>query len=740
MDIFENKDSNKTLAASLREYWTIVLKRKWTIISFALTVFTLVTLFSFLAKPTYTAKGTLLIEREPNFLNFGQAFQIETFNDDYFQTQFKLLESRSLADETINRMKLYENPNFTGNSPAKGPVDIKSDALFRDRLFRIFSSRLEVKPISQTRLVEIKFKDGDQRFAAEILNTFFDAFIDMNIQKKYQATAKASAFLSEQIKSIRDEIENDEKVFQQYGVDKNIVALSDRETTVVENLGALNKALTDAQIEMIQKESDYNEVKNATPDNIPAAFNAIPLIQRLREDYARMSREYSKNQVTFLPDYPEMTRLKAELDNAKAALDNETKALIRSAYTDYQAALNKFRSLQGAFNVQKLEANQFNSNAIRYNSLKIEIENKKSLIEQLLKRQSETGVSARLPGLQTSNISIVDRAEVPAYPSSPKKKLNMIVALLVGLIGGLGLAILFERLDNSVKSFEDIEKFIGLPSLGIVPSFSMGVLKKHPGYPFGSNQEKKGAAGTAGSKSPELQATPKEPAKPIPFELISSLAPSSTYAEYYRSIRTTLLLAAPDSNLKTLVITSALPQEGKTSTVSNLAVTLAQAGKRVLIIDADLRNPSQHKVHKIQNVLGLSSFLAQSIPLGTILRMTSISQLFLISAGPVPPNPMELLGSGKMAALLDEMKLIFDYILVDSPPVLAVSDALVLGPIIDAMILVVRGEKTSRDALRRAREKLDAHKIKCIGVIINNVRLRDFEYSYTNRYYAQQQG
>jgi len=737
MDYFENEDSNKTLGAHLREYWTIVLKRKWTIISFALTVFTLVTLFSFLAKPIYTAKGTLLIEREPNILNFGQAFQIETFNDDYFQTQFKLLESRSLVDETINRVKLYENPNFAGNGSAKGPVDVKSDALFRDRLFKIFSSRLEVKPIPQTRLVEVRFKDGDQKFAAEILNAFFNAFIDMNVQKKYQATAKASAFLAEQINSIRDEIENDEKVFQQYGVDKNIVALSDRETTVVENLSALNKALTDAQIEMIQKESDYNEVKNATPDNIPAAFNTIPLIQRLREDYARMSREYSKNQVTFLPDYPEMTRLKAELDTAKAALESETKALIRSAYTDYQAALNKFRSLQGAFNAQKLEANQFNSNAIRYNSLKIEIENKKSLIEQLLKRQSETGVSARLPGLQTSNISIVDRAEVPAYPSSPKKKLNMIMALLVGLIGGLGLAFLFERLDNSVKSFEDIEKFIGLPSLGIVPSFSLGVLKKQHGYPFSSNQEKKAAAGIAGSKSPELKATREEPAKPIPFELVSCLAPNSTYAEYYRSIRTTLLLAAPDSHLKTLVITSALPQEGKTSTLSNLAVTLTQAGKRVLIIDADLRNPSQHKIHKIQNVLGLSSFLAGSIPLGTILRPTSLPQLFLINAGPVPPNPMELLGSGKMAALLDEMKLIFDYILVDSPPVLAVSDALVLGPKIDGMILVVWGEKTSRDALRRAREKLDAHRIKTIGVIINNVRLRDFEYYYTNRYYAQ---
>jgi len=576
-----------------------------------------------------------------------------------------------------------------------------------------------VKPVPQTRLVEVKFKDGDPKLAAEILNTFFDAFIGMNIQKKYQTTAQASEYLAEQIKNTSDEIENIEKTFQQYGIDKNIVTLSDRDTTVVEKLSALNRALTEAQINMIQKESYYNEIKNATPDNIPAAITGIPLIQRLREDYARMSREYSKNQETFLPDYPEMKKLKAELDTTKASLDNETKALIRSAYTDYQAALNKYRSLQGAFNDQKLEANQLNSDAIRYNSLKIEIENKKSLIAQLLKRQSETGVSARLQGLQTSNISIVDRAKVPANPSSPKKKLNMIMALMVGLIGGFGLAFLFERLDNSVKNFEDIEKFIGLPSLGLVPTFTLDGLKKQYGHPI------------------DPKTMPDVGAQQISFELISSLAPNSTYAEHYRSIRTALLLSAPDTKIKTLVVTSALPKEGKTSTLSNLAVTLAQAGKRILIIDADLRNPCQHKIFKIKNVTGLSSFLAGSITIGNILHATSIPQLFLINAGPVPPNPVELLGSGKMAALLDELKSNFDYILIDSPPVLAVSDALVLGPKIDGMILVVWGEKTSRDAVRCAREKIDVHRIKSVGVIINNIRLRDFNYYYSNRYYAQ---
>jgi len=717
--------------ANFHEYWTVVLKRKWTVIAFALAVFSTVTLFSFLAKPMFTAKGTLLIEREPNFLSFEQAFQLETFNDDYFQTQFKLLQSRSLADETINRMKLYENAKFAGKPKNGAPADVRSDPVFRNRLFTVFMSRLGVSPVRQTRLVEVSFKDGNPKFAAEILNTLFDAFIDMSVQKKYLATEQASEFLTNQITAISAEIAQNERKLQEYGVDKNIIALSDTETTVIEKLGELNKALTDAQIALIQNETYYNEIKIATPDYIPAAISNNPLIQRLREEYVRLSREYSKRQETFLSDYPEMQRLKAELETAKTTLDDETKTLIKGAYGDYQAAFRKYQSLNAVFNRQKQEANQLNSNAIQYNGLKIEIQNKKSLLDQLLKRQSETGISARLKGLRTSNIWIVDRAEPPAYPSSPKKRLNMVLALLVGLFGGLGLAFLFERLDNSVKSSEDVEKFTGLASIGIVPSFSTDGLKKGYGDSWGKSPKKQTKLG----KSLEPNSVPEATAEPASFELIAHFAPGSSYAEHFRTIRTTLLLAAPDSKLKTLAVTSALPQEGKTTTISNLAVTFAQTGRRVLIIDADLRNPGQHRIFKIKNLNGLTNYLAGGMELKGILHATDIPRLFLINAGPVPPNPLELLGSDKMALLLDELKASFDYILIDTPPILAVSDAIVLGPKIDGMILVVWGGKTSREDFRRAQEKLGIHKIKTTGVIINNLPIRDYEYSNMGRYY-----
>lgn len=701
----------------LTNYWQVIVKRKWTIIASALTVLAVVTAYSFMVRPVYTAEGTILIEREPNILSFDEMFQIESFNDDYFQTQYKLLQSRALADETIDRLKLYENPKFVGRMKNVKGKDFKSDSVIRGDLFEAFSARLRVNPVRQTRLVTVSFKDSDPKFAAEVLNTLFNAFIDMNVETKYEATKQASDFLINQIDTIRGEIEENEKKLQAYGAEKNIIALSDKETTVLETLGGFNKALTDAHIDLIQKETYYNEIKSASPDFIPEAINNA-LIQRLREDYARLSRDYEKKKEIRLPDYPEMKRLKAELEAAKTDLEYQTQSIIRSAYSDYQSALRKFQSLGAAFNKQKEEAIQLNSSAITYNSLKMETDNKKSLLESLLKRQSETGVSARLKGLRTSNVRIVDKASVPAHPSSPKKKLNIALALLIGLFGGLGLAFFFEYLDDSIKGIEDVERISGFPTLGVVPAFGRAGLK--PGY--GEYAESPAAARPAKG---ELKS----------IELIAYKSPHSSYAENYRTIRTALLLSAPEAHLKTIIVTSPLAREGKSTTLSNLAITLAQAGKQVVIIDADLRNPSQHKIFKIPNQQGLTNYLTGGAKLDAVFKPTDIPHLILANAGPVPPNPMELLGSNPMSEFLDRLKKNVDYILVDTPPLLAVSDAMVLGSMVDRAILVIEGGKTPREALRRSREKLEMHRIKCLGVIINNVRMKESDHYFASHYY-----
>jgi capsular exopolysaccharide synthesis family protein len=730
---------------SLRELWRIALKRKWIVITTALAVFAAVTLISFLIVPTYTAMGQILIEREPNILSFEDIFQIETFNDDYYQTQYKLLQSRALAGDTIDRMRPYENKELVKaafKDGKRGVEDLKNDPLARRKFIDWFMSRLSIQPVRKTRLVQAGFSDRDPKLAAESLNAFFAAYIEMNIQKKYQATEQATDFLASQIATVGAEIEANEKKLQEYGKEKNIIALSSTENTVIEKLGELNKALTDAQIDRINKETYYNEIRIATPDYIPSALSN-PLIQKLREDYSRLYRDYVKRSETFLPAYPEIQGLKSELDTAKKALEDETKALIMRAYTDFQAALSREQALAGVFNLQKREAFQLNSNAIQYNSLLIQIQNEKSLLESLMKRKSETDVSSRLKGLRTSNIWVVDQAEIPSSPSSPDKRKNMILGLMIGLFAGLGLALLFENLDNTVKDSDDVKKYAGVPMLGVVPAFSKnGRMRGYEETPEEENTESGEKANPAWTHVLERPWTVAGVRKPEPsggehdsMDLIVHFSPKSSFAEYYRSIRTTLLFSTVDAKMRALAVMSPLPQEGKTATTCNLAVALAQAGKRVVIIDADLRKPRLHKVFRVKNLNGLTKYLTEDLALEDLLHATPIPTLFLINSGPVPPNPLELLGSEKTAKLIDQLKENFDFILADTPPVLAVSDALVLGARMDGAILIVRGGRTPREALKRAQETMAAHNINSLGVIINNVQMRDFDEYHISSYY-----
>ncbi len=737
---YSDSEFDETKEIDLWEYWAVIWKRKWLIFALSLLVLIVVAFKTFTTTPTYTATGTLLIEKEPNILSFEEVLQIETLRDDFLQTQYKLLKSRALAQSVIERMSLYEHEEFVGKSEDRTePIDT-SNPRFKSNLINSLLGRITVEPIRGTRLVEITFDAEDPIFAASALNNLFDEFIDMNIEARYQATEQASEFLIKQITSLQAEVSQKERELQSYGAEKNIIALSDTETTIIDKLGELNSALTSAQIERVNKEAYYSEIRGASPDYIPEALTN-PLVTKLREDYVRLNTEYRKKEETFRPDYPEMQRLKVELDSAKLALANETQNLIKGAYSDYQAALKKERSLEAVFNNQKKDAIELNSNAILYNSLKIEIENKKNLIESLLRRQSEAGVSSRLRGLRTSNIRIVDRAEIPLSPSSPKKKRNMILALMVGLILGLGTAFGLEYLDNSVKTPEDVERYTKLPTYGLVPAFSSDGL----GRGYGHKKKKTKNEGSSPTDKPLSDAKARwsleDKKKEIKsIELINCFSPHSTYSESYRSIRTALLLSSVDDSLKAIGVTSPLPKEGKSVTIANLGVVLAQAGKNVVIVDTDLRKPRQHKIFKVKNINGITNHMTGSVAIKELIKQTSVPGLFVINSGPVPPNPAELLGSNKMDHFIQNLKKTFDHVLFDLPPMLNIADALILGAKIDGLLLVIWGGKTSREVVKHAREKLDLMKVKTVGVILNNIDIKKQGGYYYKHYYSYYYG
>ena len=730
---------------SLHNYWHTLLKWRWTAFIFLFISVSAVTVYSFFLPKVYTSKGSIWVEEQTNILPFEDVQRFDAMNSSP-QSYSQLLQSRTLAARVIEKLKLYESPHFAGNPPKGGKLPSPTDLIFIEQLIQKFEASISVKPIPMTRLLQVTYTDNDPKFAAETLNALFDEYISMIIAQRYEASKRASQFLNSQIGSVRAEIEEDEKKLSEYATAKNILPLTSSEAPMVSRLSEVNKALTDATIDRVNKFDYYNQLKAGyLPDNAGAA-QSTP-IQRLRDQYATLSQEYAMKLGTLRPEYPEMQRLKSEIDSVKEALDHESKKMADAAYADYQAALAKELSLRNLLEQLRGEALKVNSDSVMYNSLRIELENKKTLLESLSKRQSETDLSSRLKSFEAANIWIVDRASFPLRPTSPDKRRNVLMGLIVGLAGGIALAFGLEYLNNSVRTSKQVTDSTGLPILGVIPSFDVEISSKGPrsefrkisGILFGKDEPEKSKTDrkrSSRSSSSSLEAKyagPDETANII--ELITARGPQSIQAESYRSIRTTLLVSSPPGKIKSILISSPLAKEGKSSTVANLGIALAQASRRVVIVDADLRRPKQGRIFGLNSGWGLTHFISSFIDSADLVRPTQFPNLSLIVSGPIPANPIELLTSEKIDHLMAFLKRNFDFILIDTPPLLAVSDALALGPASDGVILVARGNHTPLPALKQAKLKLDAHKLKCLGVVINSVNLVEQDGYYAKQYY-----
>jgi succinoglycan biosynthesis transport protein ExoP len=747
MDPNTNIDNKPVI--SIQHYWHILLKWKWTVLLFFFAVVGGVTLVSFLTPRSYTSLGSIWVEEQMNILPFEDVQRFDSTNSSP-QSYSQLLQSRALAGKVIEKLKLYENPLFAGK-PRKGEkLPGPSDRVFMELLIQKFQNSIFVRPIERTRLLEVTYTDRDPVFASETLNTLFDEYIAMIINQRYEASARATEFLKSQITAVRTEIEEGEKKLSDYGSAKNILPLTAAETPTITRLSEVNKALTDATINRVNKFDIYSQLKSGTIADIPGSSTGGPSpVQSLRDRYAALSQEYARKLGTLTPEWPDMKRLKSEIDSVKETLQMESAKLVDTAYADYQSALNTEQTYRGLLEQLRTEAFKANSSSIVYNSLRIEVDNKKALLESLSKRQSETDLSSRLKSYEAANIWIVDRASLPLRPTSPNKRRNVLMGLLAGLAGGIALAFFLEYLNNSVRTSKDVTASTGLPTLGVIPSFDAEIHPKGPKSEFtrlvnvvsGRGESKNGKKprrdgdtsvlkSTAGKMSPIDRALLKDS-----IELIAIREPHSIQAESYRSIRTTLLVSSPPGKLKAILITSPLAREGKSATVANLGITLSQANKRVVIVDADLRKPKQSRIFGLNGGWGLSHFVTSFIEEPDLVRPTEFPNLFLVGSGPLPANPIELLTAERMDRLIAFLKRSFDYILIDSPPVLAVSDALALGPLIDGVILVTRGGQTPIPALKQAKQKLDTHKLRCLGVILNGVNLVEQDGYYAKQYY-----
>lgn len=727
----------KAKEIDLRDYWRVILKRKWLAITFAgaLVFFTLV--FSFLARPKYKATTTLLIEEQTSRVfsmeeSFG--FQPRVVEDlRFFNTQLQLLKSKSLAERVAGRLDLASHPEFikkkaprkttTPPPPADQAARSASLSARNSALAWTILKDVAVSPIRDTKLVEVSYVQSSPVLAAEIVNTLAEEYINFSIEKRSANTQQASNFLREQIASIRDELGTKERELQRYGQEKEIVFLSETESAAVKKFADLNDSLTQAQRERIRAETEYRALRDFEGAAMLSSISD-PNTQTLKAEYSRVTSEYEEKLKVYKPDYPEMVRLKARLDSLK----DEINKAVGSAEARYRAALNQENSYRNLLEKQKEEVASTKNDAILYESLRIEVEAIRNRYNNLLERQKEMDVSAKLSGINATNISIIDKAEIPKRPFSPNKKLNIILALLVGIFGGVGLCFLFEYFDNSVKGPDDVEKLAGLPSLGIIPFLPLDakgkdlsvVLKKRYSY------------GKDGAREAEISAKVKS------IELINHSFPDIPISEDYRTIRTSILLSN-ENPPKTILFTSAVSQEGKTASVVNMAVSFAQLSENVLVVETDLRKPRLHRIFDIRNNKGLSGFLTGSLPLKEAIQKTSIDNIWVLPSGPLPPNPAELLNSRRMKDLMTEAKQVFDVILLDSPPVLAVIDPVILSSLVDATILVVQAGKTGRQQFLNAVEELKRARTKIVGVLFNQTPVENGDqYSKYYRYYRYQ--
>ncbi len=727
----------------LLDIWRIALKRKWIILAAVAVIVIIAALYSFSQVPLYRANATILIENPASgMLEIQDAFRNPTYTGYgyagvYFNTQLRLLNSRSLAERVARRMNLAERLQRSrteesgknifrmfkdfislrwifSKKRSSGDEDISSDLMMFDinpneRYAFTVMGGLRVQPVEETRLVQLGYVSSDPVLAADIINAVAEEFINYSVEMRYEATQQASEFLSEQIAQLRSDLSAKERELQKYGEEKKLLYLDDRESSVVTKFGDLNSAYTQAQIDRIRAEASYRELRDLSLDSMPQHVSN-PVIQNMKTEYTRLLSTYEERLKTFKPTYPEMERLRARLDSMETQLSTEISKAREAALSDYRAAANKEQSLAELVEEQRQDVVRSNNNAILYNSLRIEVENKRELLNSLVARQNETLVSARLKGLKSSNIKIIDRALVPGGPFSPNTQRNLAMALLLGLFIGVGAAFFIDYLDNTVKGPEDAERVVDLPSLGVISYVSLGGKGKRTAY-------------SAYSYSYGTEENLKMP-KIKQFELINHHHPKLSIAEEYRTLRTSIMFSHADEEPRAIAFSSAFPQEGKTSTLVNTGVSFAQLQKKVVLIDADMRKPRLHHIFNMRNLIGLSSYLTGKEGAGEIVQQSPLENIWVVPSGPHPPNPAELLESKRMKQLVQELKQRFDFVLLDTPPVLAVVDAVMAAAAADAAVMVVRVNKTTRKALSGAIQALTKSKAGIIGIVYNEMDIK----------------
>ncbi|HXI04659.1 MAG TPA: polysaccharide biosynthesis tyrosine autokinase [Candidatus Saccharimonadales bacterium] len=711
------------------DYWRILVKRQWIVYTCLAVTVTTVMLRSLLMEPVYTATATLQIERmNPKVLPF------QSVTDDggdffygFYETQYGLITSRRVAREVIRKLDLANHPEYKIEEPSRVASGLTSADVVEGARISRFLANLSVAPVNNSRLVNVSFSSHDRALTARAANAVAETYMEFNARSTYNTTEQASSSLATQVASLQKEIEEKETRLQDYARKNGITPVGENQDITLKNLTDLSKAWTEARAVRIEKEARLDALREAKPSEVDEVA-ASRVIGDLSAKSVELGRRQAELTEKYGPEWPELQRVRGEMREIDGRLEAERskvyEQVLGSALADYRAAKKEEDYLASSLDSLKKQSQDLGLKEIEYKTLKGEIDNRRQTLASLQRRQSEASSSAGLNDLASSNVRIVDRAEVPLGASKPQLRVNFLLSLVSGLGLGLGLAFLFEFLDKSVKSGEDVLAVTALPALGVIPisrpsDARLRLVKTNGGHDASEGRK---------------------------VGQITHENPGSRISEAIREVRTTLLVSRPGGPPRTILVTSALPGEGKTSVACNLAISLAQPGRRVLLVDADMRKPRLSWIFGLADGPGLSCLLSSTDGGAPAIRRTVVDGLDLLDSGPPPPNPADLLGSehfNEIGASLCAMG--YDHIVFDSPPVLAVADACTMASRMDSVVLVVWAGVTGKDALAHAVGRLRQVKAKVTGTVLNKAERGDryygrYAYRYSSRRESPEEG
>jgi capsular exopolysaccharide synthesis family protein len=714
------------------DYLRIVYKRRWIAVPAFLLVFVSGALETIRAVPIYEARTKVLIERTGRRATSIDAALDDRaygyYDDSFYMTQYNIIRSRSLALRVAEALEKNGPPervpeargfSFTLSgllraaesglvtlltsvgrrgdaAPAAAPIVAADETVAQAAKIDRVLAGLDVRPIRNSSLVDITFRSPDPQFAWRAVNELANQYRQRNLEARFLDTKEANDFLNAQLKEQRVKVEESEAALVRYRETHNAAGVDDRQNIVIQKLTELNAQVTRAKIDRLDKEALYNQLLQARREG--SSLDSAPLvmaneyIQKLKLEIASLEEQRAKMAAQYGPNWPAMKDLTTSLATTRARLDAELDGVVGAVRNDFLAAKAKEDSLVAALNAQKGEAMTLDRKAVEYSALEREAASNRQLYENLLQRTKETGVSQQF---RTSNIEIVDRAEIPQTPVLPAVQRDLMLSMLLGLVLAMGLVFGVEYFDSRLKSPDEIKAYLGLPFLGLVPSVS------------GRNGE------------PVLLG-----AKDVP----------PAFSEAMKAIRTGVVFSSAEDGARSVVVTSTAPHEGKTLVASNLAAALAQTDQRTLVIDADMRRPRMHDVFGWQQEPGLSNVLVGTAALGDAIRKGPMANLSVICAGHIPPNPAELLGTTRFRDLLRDLGKQYDWMIIDAPPVMAVTDASLVGHIATGVVFVVGAEMTSRRHASVAIEQLAAAKARFIGAVLNRANVRRHGYYYSTYY------